>query len=228
MVSAMWEEKLDVLETSDVHWSTSTIMTIFVASSLISAVFFGLGYSFGRGGINKATAAIASSDVTRSPTPTAAAPTAQEMSSKPMLRGLLPVQSTPAGSAVDTHSSSASQPPVRAILKPVAVAQNIHKPASPVTATEINPPPFVAHTSVAASSGASRYMVQVGAIGDRKDAQMLVVRLRKRGLHAGIYPGKHDKFLHVQLGPFANMQQAKAMRHQVMASGYHALLKPAS
>ena len=71
-------------------------------------------------------------------------------------------------------------------------------------------------------------MVQVGAIGNRKDAERLVAQLRKKGFYAGIYRGKHDKFLHVQIGPYKNEQQAQSMRHHLMASGYHAILKSAS
>ena len=54
-MTAIWEEKLDGLDASEVHWSTGTILTIFFAASLITAVFFGLGYTFGRGGISMAT-----------------------------------------------------------------------------------------------------------------------------------------------------------------------------
>jgi cell division septation protein DedD len=71
-------------------------------------------------------------------------------------------------------------------------------------------------------------MVQVGAIGNRKDAERLVAELRKKGFHAAIYPEKHDKFLHVQIGPFKDFAQAQSKRHQVMASGFHAILKSTS
>ena len=71
-------------------------------------------------------------------------------------------------------------------------------------------------------------MVQVGAIGNRKDAERLVAQLRKKGFYAGIYRGKHDKFLHVQIGPYKNEQQAQSMRHHLTASGYRAILKTAS
>jgi cell division septation protein DedD len=56
----------------------------------------------------------------------------------------------------------------------------------------------------------------------------MVAELRKKGFHAGIYPEKNDKFLHVQIGPFKDVAQAQSKRHQVMASGFHAILKSTS
>ena len=52
-MAAVLEENFDLSDVAEVHWSTNTILAIFFASSLISAVFFGLGYSFGRGGTAK-------------------------------------------------------------------------------------------------------------------------------------------------------------------------------
>ena len=74
----------------------------------------------------------------------------------------------------------------------------------------------------------ARYMVQVGAVASRRDARTLVAELRKRGFQATIYPGKHDRYLHVQMGPYRSPEQANAVRHRVMAHGYRAVLKQSS
>jgi hypothetical protein len=52
-MATLFEEDFDVHDSVEVHWSSSTILAIFFAASLISAVFFGLGYSFGGAGAGK-------------------------------------------------------------------------------------------------------------------------------------------------------------------------------
>ncbi len=219
-MAAMWEEKLEAIDTAEVHWGTSTILAVFFAASLISAVFFGLGYSFGRGGTPKAALDIPASSgsiegpasTLNPPTPNLSARTASHNDPVPLAVGDT--------AAVNTHSGSDVHQPAHTTLRQVSATQS--KPAAGVLIQQSKP------KTVALSAGVTRYMVQVGAIGDRKDAQKLISQLRKHGFHAAIYPGKHDKFLHVQLGPFANAQQAQAVRHKVMASGYRAMLKTAS
>ncbi len=230
-MTAIWEEKLDGLDTSEAHWSIGTILTIFFAASLITAVFFGLGYSFGRGGITRATTGTALSAMPAPPRPTEKHQSQVSSSNpaKPMLSSPSLARPTyPMGNSDGQYGSNPIQQPLHEIVKQVAVAQNIQKPAASTTVSKVNAPIARTNAAVSGSTGASRYMVQVGAIGNRKDAQMLVAQLRKRGFHAGIYPGKRDRFLHVQIGPFANTEQAQSMRHKVMANGYHALLKPVS
>ena len=52
-MTAFFDENFDVHDPVEVHWSSSTILAIFFAASLVSAVFFGLGYSFGGAGTSK-------------------------------------------------------------------------------------------------------------------------------------------------------------------------------
>jgi cell division septation protein DedD len=110
-------------------------------------------------------------------------------------------------------------------LRPIAMTPVVHT-AAPVVEKKTVPPPVPAHENATlAAKSSSHIMVQVGAIGNRKDADRLVAELRKKGFHAGIYQMKNDKFLHVQIGPFKDAAQAQTKRHQVMASGFHAILK---
>ena len=216
-MAAVLEENFDLSDVAEVHWSTNTILAIFFASSLISAVFFGLGYSFGRGGTAKSaiypgsSAAVSSSGAITEQT--------QQQPARPIEVG-------------DTHRVNGAQQSLPTTLQQVSSTPRPRPKVIPSTNT--SPLTHVEHEhSVvrgvsATADGAGRYMVQVGAVGDQKDARMLVSQLRKRGFHAGIYSAKHDKFLHVQIGPFTGVQQAQTMRHHVMANGYHAILKRAS
>ncbi len=228
-MAAVLEENFDLSDVAEVHWSANTILAIFFASSLISAVFFGLGYSFGRGGTAKSAMYTASSATISSPG-TIGEQTQQQPASNVALRNaVVPTPATPI-EAVDTHRVNDAQQSVPAALRPVSSAPSPRPKVVP--ARDTRPVPTAEqHSSAvrgATADGAGRYMVQVGAVGDRKDARMLVSQLRKRGFHAGIYSAKNDKFLHVQIGPFTGAQQAQTMRHHVLASGYHAILKRAS
>ncbi len=216
-MTAVWEEKLEAIDTAEVHWSTSTILAVFFAASLISAVFFGLGYSFGLGGTAKPAFSIANTRATAA---------ADESVSKPpterhAVQGASPRETS--NSIISRSDGSAS--PVHAAFRQVSASERAHV----IPAKAARPAPAETHGKAAAlDAGAAHYMVQVGAIGDHKDARRLVAQLRKSGFHAGIYPGKHDKYLHVQIGPFATTEQANTMRHRVAANGYRAILKRAS
>jgi DedD protein len=229
-MATLWEEKLEFPDASEVHWSTRTIMTVFIAASLISAVFFGLGYSFGRGGTSKATLNTSASQITNSPAFASEQPP-QQSTIKPVLRQVatlptpIPLRAADPGATAAFHSS-------QSVLH--SVEGSVGQRAMPTLAQEHQQPRLLeqgrsARQAVESSAfEGSHYMVQVGAVADHKDAQTLVSQLRRRGFHARIYSAKHDKFLHVQIGPFTNAHQAETMRHHVLASGYHAILKRAS
>lgn len=226
-MAILWEEKLDSEDDSEPHWSTSTIMAIFMASCLVTAVFFGLGYSFGRGGTSKAMLITANVQKVDSP---ATSPSAfNQVNQSPALREIANI-----ANPVALKAQSDSATPETHTIRPAPKLEI----AAPVERAALIPVPEHATASRFATREHSRvrtaripanshYMVQVGAVGNRKDARLLVSQLRRHGIHAGIYPGKHDRFLHVQIGPFASEQQALTVRHRIVATGYRAILKRA-
>lgn len=220
-MTALFEEDFDVHDPVEVHWSSSTILAIFFAASLVSAVFFGLGYSFGGAGNGKHLLTFDSAP-TKS---TTAEPTVQPAKSTPLAASNQPSPITNLADNGNAQPSVAAPSKPSVTLRPIAMASVVHAQA-PVVEKKTVPPPVMKHGDAPAIDKSSAHvMVQVGAIGDRKDAERLVAELRKKGFHAGIYVEKHDKFLHVQIGPFKDVAQAQSKRHQVMASGFHAILK---
>jgi len=215
---AVWDDDLEGPDPAEVHWSASTILAIFFASSLISAVFFGLGYSFGRGGTAKPLNGMMLSPIHASAAPQSETASGLPASAMPEQTSVAPAHAPePAMHATGIVASASNK---RAIVNPAALRAEPIAARKPVTAA----PEQKGKSAV----GTTRYMVQVGAIGDHKDAQMLVSLLRRKGFHAGIYPAKRDRFLHVQIGPFATEAQAQTTRHRVLASGFHAILKQQS
>jgi cell division septation protein DedD len=74
-------------------------------------------------------------------------------------------------------------------------------------------------------AGSSGIMVQIAAVVREADAQTLAQALRRNGYPAVVRTEPQDKFLHVQIGPFASRDQARAMRARLAANGYNAFLK---
>ena len=68
-------------------------------------------------------------------------------------------------------------------------------------------------------------MVQIAAISKQEDAEVLVAALKKRGYSAAVRNDPKDNLLHVQIGPFATREEARAMRAKLLADGYNAILK---
>ncbi|MHB1938902.1 MAG: SPOR domain-containing protein [Acidobacteriaceae bacterium] len=223
-MTALFEENIDVHDPVEVHWSANTILAIFFAASLVSAVFFGLGYSFGGTGTLKRSLSINSAPTNDGAAESPVLPA--QANSANVLNKPSPIAQVAENVGPRPSENAPSTPPIAS--RSVA-AMSIAHPAPPIADKKIMPAPAAPHESSTIDTKTSgRIMVQVGAIGNRKDAERLVAALRRKGFRAGIYPEKHDKFLHVQIGPFQDASQAQSKRHQVMASGFHAILKNAS
>ncbi len=183
----------------DLHFSPGIILSIFMGITLVSAVFFGLGYSFGRTGDSAGNFGHAQRSI-------------------PMIEHPAPAAAihTPAPQSIPKPSAAVA-------LQPAAIATN----AQPVPASAHAVAPTTTSSKREGNSASNfGYMIQIAALASRHDAQALTAALRRDGLHAQLRNGRHDRFFHVQLGPFATQKQADAMRHKVIAAGYRAILKP--
>jgi DedD protein len=69
-------------------------------------------------------------------------------------------------------------------------------------------------------------MVQIAAVSRQEDANTLANALQKHGYTVSVRNEPQDKLYHVQVGPFASRDAARAMRSRLLADGYNAILKP--
>lgn len=70
------------------------------------------------------------------------------------------------------------------------------------------------------------YVVQVAAVSKEEDAQALAHALRRKKYDVVITGNAPlDKLYHVQLGPFAEIRDADAMRARLNADGYNPIVK---
>ena len=228
---------------ADLTLGIGSLLSIFFGVVLICGIFFGFGYSMGRRNARPAILPAATQ-------PAQAAATApplpeNELSGAP-LKPAAPddTSASPSNSADSTPektSAPAKQAPQdNSAAKPSKTARVV-EPASTdpslsaVPYTHRPPLPTKPHAGISAplaqAPGDSPIiprhpiMVQIAAVSRQEDAEVLAGALRKRGFNPTVRPGTSDKFFHVQVGPFTDKPQADAMKQQLLADGYNAIVK---
>ena len=87
---------------------------------------------------------------------------------------------------------------------------------APVSTATAEPPAPVANGS---------FVVQIAAVSHQEDADLLVGALRAKGYAVSAHSEPGDKLVHIQVGPFANRNDANAMKARLSAAGYNAYIK---
>jgi cell division septation protein DedD len=185
------------------------LLGLFFALALLCGLSFGLGYKVGHRGVATGTTA---------PQPAAASPSAATIANshtKP-LATLATTMSPKATAQVGSEEHDAAGPevtPTGPEAGPAPAVQTV-KPALPE--------PTNAKTAVAAGSG---WMVQIAAVSQREDAQVLVDALRNKGYQVSVNGAATDRLLHVRVGPFASHDEAYRWRQKLMNDGYNAIVQ---
>lgn len=151
------------------------------------------------------------------------APAAQPTGATPQPAAAKPASATQPVAQKSTPPPSpapqtVAQRPAPAAAKPATSFSNPYKPATPQPATQN----YAANNASPAPSG---FMVQIAAVRQPQDANVLVGALQQHGFHAVIRHETQDQLLHVQLGPFATRAEAFNMRSKLLANGYNAVVK---
>lgn len=205
---------------TEIILGTGKILAIFFGLAAICGVFFGLGYSLGR---NSGPMALSSGPATVVSGP-GAKPGAGVTLTTP---AVAPDATPPAEPATTTNShkaqdtstagtastdQSASNNAGQATVKPVAT----ESPAASTTpSTTTTPEPEAANITV-----------QVAAVTKQEDAEALASALRKKNYPVFVSPNAStDNLYHVQVGPFAELKDAEAMKSKLAGDGYNAIVK---
>jgi len=219
------EEKTD----SEITLNATTLLGIFFGLVLVCGVFFGFGYSIGRRGTDapSASAHAASSAPEDAPTPSSAHAT--KPSAMESLQAAESDQQDGNTVTQSVNAESASNKPSAPQVKPAILTPSAAPKPSPVSATpaEAKPAslPITAAGEPMPAAGSASIMVQIAAVTHQEDANVLISALRQRGYSVSVRNEPQDKLLHVQVGPFASRDAAKAMRSRLQADGYNAILK---
>ena len=101
-------------------------------------------------------------------------------------------------------------------------------PATNTAQSQPNAPSVAARPApeMARASAAGNFAVQVAAVSKEEDADALVSALRKKNYPVFVINGSSaDKLFHVQVGPFASLADAEAMKSRLAGDGYNPILK---
>jgi len=233
MRSLLDTEEEEETTAREITLSTASLLGIFFGLVLICGVFFGFGYSLGRGTeqgaqaaslrTGPASSAAESDDATTAANQQPAAPPAQSQDNAPA-KADVPVVVRHAKTDDAEDASEDAAPPKR-VSQALVAAESA---AQPKPSARVAPPVTVAAPpapSAAPAPGTGKPMVQIAAVARQEDADVLVSALRQRGYGVVVRNEPQDKLLHVQVGPFADRTQASAMKQKLLSDGYNAIIK---
>ena len=233
-------------EDTEITLGVGRLVGLFFVLAAVCGVFFSIGYSLGKSTAREqaleeqpAQVLAASPGGTGSEQPGAkpaveAAPNATEAeqrqpeqtSASNMQNNLTFYKAVQQGNSVKTpekdSAPGATSAPAMPKTKSEPDAQNATPPAQTANASEAAPAGHAVPVT-----GAGTIVVQIAAITREDDAVALAGALRKKDYNVIVVknPAINDKFYHVQVGPFANMKEADAMKTRLIAEGYNPIVK---
>jgi DedD protein len=222
---------------TEITLGTRSILGIFFGLVLLCGVFFGFGYSLGRGNPGKS----APPAETISNPPGETSPQAvKTVVEEPNASGNNPYTGTttsdgsinkPAPTVLQSNPPAAVPAVPQALNTANASPQSMNSANAPQAAKAAYSVPAPAGAAPAGSPAsastapAAAIMVQIAAVSHSQDADVLVSALDKLGYNASVRSGAADQLLHVQIGPFTTRDAANAMRTKLLNDGYNAILK---
>ena len=228
----------------EVTLSSTTLLVIFFGLVLLCGLFFGLGYTLGRRSHAETADAVPSSSSEPASSPLVASaqpkpsPASQSTVVPPPATDAEPADSaTPApvddgnqAAAAHDKTQQENTPPTSTPKPNPAPAHAAGNQAptpqvKPALATVSQPVSTASSQAAASSPNTTGIMVQIAAVSNPADADVLVGALRKRGYSVTIRNQPGDTLLHVQVGPFAARADAIAMKQKLLGDGYNAILK---
>jgi DedD protein len=219
------QETMDVSQDTEITLDAGKLLGLFFSLVILCGISLGIGYWLGR---NSAKQALA----TASPVAAAGASANQAplVGSKPAA-AQAPAQPVPS-KAPDCVSGDNCPPQAAAssatdLTFYQAVQQKESHP-------QLAPPPpareaasSTGNTAAAADARGTLgngYVVQIAAVRNQDDAKLLSETLRKQQYPVLIsQPG--DSLFHVQVGPYADIKEAEAIRSRLVSAGYNPFLK---
>jgi cell division septation protein DedD len=201
--------------------TTGKLITLFLGLVIVCALFFGFGYTLGRGSSPKPGGSIVADMQAQA----AANTKPQAAQDTPKSADCPAGQICPPATPQDmTFYKSVESKDANAQLTPVVPAQTQPAAAQPVTKDPQTQPPTTDASNPGAKVGMG-YMVQVAAVSKREDAELLKTALEAKSYPVVITSAASDKLFHVQVGPSSDIKEAESWRAKLIADGYNPLLK---
>jgi cell division septation protein DedD len=188
---------------TEITLGTGKMLVLFFGLVILCAVFFGMGFSLGR---------------------TSAKPTAElQGPASPATSATRQPSMKPAASNGTTDLTF-----YKAVEQKDSDTQSVPADASPAASEPVAAPatPAPSAPEPVAAPATNGYYVQVAAVTKQEDAQALVDNLKKKQYPAiANNSSPVDRLYHVQVGPFADLRDAEAMRARLVSDGYNPILK---
>jgi DedD protein len=202
---------------------SGTLLAIFFGLVLLCGLCFGMGYAIGHRGSGPTAI-----------TPPQPAPEQEPLQAngsipKPSAMAQTPVAPVPGTDGTDQTAGNGTAPGTAPIL-PAASSQagttgapEVHPAltANGAPASSTYPPAQAVHPALAQQP----IMVQIAAVSNPDDAQVLVNALRQRNYPVTAHRDPGDNFIHVRVGPFTNRGIAEQWKNKLLNDGYNAVIQ---
>lgn len=212
----------DQQQDTEIILGTGKLLGIFFGLVAICGTFFGLGYSIGRSSSGGPITLQDGQSVT-----VAKGPVNKPAAGVTVTAAPAAITETPQTPIPDPNAAANTQPQQMSATQDPAA--NASASSDNTTANTTIPPSLtqVAAKSTAADpNAAATITVQVAAVTKEEDAQALVTALRRKNYPVFVPPNPSaDSLYHVQVGPFAELKDAEAMKSKLEGDGYNAIVK---
>lgn len=229
-------------EDTEITLGVGKLLGLFFLLAAICGVFFSIGYSLGHSS-GREQAANDQPQVNASAD--AAAASSAGSGNKPSAEVSKPQEQAPAAAtnatpdqdtrltfykAVQQNSTGetpAERPTTSAPGGPKVMTAAAPAPAVPRSTTASAPGEAEVISHTAPVTGPGTIVVQIAALSREDDAVALAGALRKKNYNVFVVnnPVTKDKFYHVQVGPFATLAEAEAMKTKLVGEGYNPIIK---
>lgn len=216
------QERMAVSQDTEITLGAGKLLGLFFSLVILCGVSLGVGYWLGRNSTKQSpgAASLAQTMTASAQAPAAAKPGASQLAAQPVAAkpadcttddSCPPQTAAPSGTDL-TFYQAVQQKEEHPQLDPAPAQQ----PASNTSA-----PPAA---SKAQSTLGNGYVVQIAAVRNQDDARLLSDALRKQQYPVLVsQPG--DRLFHVQVGPYADIKEAEAIRARLVSAGYNPYLK---
>ena len=231
----------------DITIGPGKLLGLFFMLVTICGVFFGIGYSLGKTAAHEQalndkaplSASLTAPAVgdSSAPKPSAAVPgkpepEAAEQENAPKGLGLTFFDAVKRKDGAPEAAPEASQAagtkvePQKTAGAAATNATSAVVPAQP-SSPEIAPPAKADAKATVGAPASGAFVVQVAAVTREEDAAALAGALRKKSYSVFVVnnPAVHDKFYHVQVGPFVTLQSAEETKAKLISEGFNPIVK---
>jgi DedD protein len=215
-----WEKELefkieDQGDDKEVTLGPMLLTALGLGLLVLCSICFLVGYTVG----HRAQASNPSGLKASSSGPSAA----ELLASAPSTR---PSSGSPAPGRTEAVETVGSLTPLAAAQEPAPSQPANEPPDTQPSASKYAAPSAVRAALTQSTTQAGSWVVQVAAVEDSADADVLVNALHQRGYSVSARHGTGDNLIHVQVGPFASRSDADSMRQKLFNDGYNANIEP--